>query len=472
MNDDSQNPVTPVPGTDPGAGEPNPTPNIEPALDQTPVAEPVLNQVPAVDAAPSQPAPGELSQQPTPQPAPLQPEQPDPAPEPNYAFAPPTPTKKKKPLLVIIVNALVLILCVGALAYFLLTDKQNNPEPTHQSSSQQTPASSTPAHAEGINIVPTFDDTINANSAWCGTFQLIWNDLKNEVVHQDIDFGDVQIAMVDNLNKGSFNTSMLSNDYYFKAHGPKTPALKTKIENGIKQKFSETSDILDTIDWSENGDYVLYAMLKRIFEYQYEFAKLDAADFGDYQEVNYFGLDGPSQDAARNQIEILYYDSADSFAIAINTKTGDEVIFVKNPEGDSFGEIYNNMNDATKKYDDAKRLRDQDTFKAPNLKLNEVRKYDELVGHPFPVKQPNSEPMVIIDAIQTIQLSLDEKGGSVRSEAMMHAATGMVEPPTRPEEPRYFNVDSTFALFIRQKGRPQPYFATRVDDITKYQPAS
>ena len=42
--------------------------------------------------------------------------------------------------------------------------------------------------AEGITVVPTMNDTITADSSWCGTFQLVWNDMKNEVVKKDIVF--------------------------------------------------------------------------------------------------------------------------------------------------------------------------------------------------------------------------------------------------------------------------------------------
>ena len=41
---------------------------------------------------------------------------------------------------------------------------------------------------EGIATVPTLEDEIQDNTIWCGTFQLIWNDLKNDIVKQDIVF--------------------------------------------------------------------------------------------------------------------------------------------------------------------------------------------------------------------------------------------------------------------------------------------
>ena len=75
--------------------------------------------------------------------------------------------------------------------------------------------------AEGVTIVPTMEDTITTDSSWCGTFQLVWNDMKNEVVKQDIVFSP-QLEMVKNLNKEEFNETMISEDYYYKKYGLKT----------------------------------------------------------------------------------------------------------------------------------------------------------------------------------------------------------------------------------------------------------
>ena len=90
---------------------------------------------------------------------------------------------------------------------------------------------------EGVEVVPTMNDKIDSDSTWCGTFQLVWNDMINEVVRQDILFKDNN-DMVTNLNKMDFNTSMISEEYYYKKYGFKTLSLKKEIEQGIKNKFN------------------------------------------------------------------------------------------------------------------------------------------------------------------------------------------------------------------------------------------
>lgn len=325
-----------------------------------------------------------------------------------------------------------------------------------------------------ITIVPTMDDKITADSSWCGTFQLVWNDMKNEVVKKDIIFKP-QLDMVKNLNKEDFNESMISEDYYFKAYGLKSLELKENIENGIKEKFNQQSDILNDFDWSKSGlnnkyirRYFFYVMLYREFEFLQEFDKLESGKFGEkYNDVEYFGIDKNTKNSVGNQIDVLYYNSKDDFAIILNTKTNDEVIFCKNPQGKTFDEIYKNMNEEANKYDGNKKFEDLDEFKAPKLIFNKKREYTELENIEFETADHNT--VEIEKAIQTIEFSLDEKGGKVKSEAAIEATDWTSVSKETKKQPRYFYIDDTFAIFLREKTKSRPYFAGRVNDIYKFQ---
>ena len=366
---------------------------------------------------------------------------------------------KNKKITVIIVAIIIVLILLGIILINKKENKATNLEKT-----------------SGITVVPTMSDKITADSSWCGTFQLVWNDMKNEVIKQDIVFSP-QLDMVKNLNKEEFNESMLSEDYYFKIYGLKSLALKEQIENGIKEKFNQTSDIINDFDWSEdalddpnNPDisrYFFYTMLYRKFEFLQEFDKLESGKFGDkYNDIEYFGIDKNTKSSVGNQIEVLYYNSKDDFALLINTKTNDEVIFCKNPKGSNFNEIYENMNNETNKYAGSKLFKSVDEFKAPNLTFNEKREYTELANKKF--NTADYRTAEIQKAIQTIKFSLDEKGGEIKSEAAIDTGfTVSVEP--KEDEPRYFYIDDTFAIFLREKGKSKPYFAGRVEDITKFQ---
>lgn len=333
---------------------------------------------------------------------------------------------------------------------------------------------------KGVTIVPTMSDIITKDSSWCGTFQLVWNDMKNNVVKNDIVFTP-QEKMADNLNKEEFTQDMISDKYYFKIYGLKSLELKEQIEKGIKEKFNQESDILNDFNWSEselddpnNVDvrrYFFYVMLYRKFEFLQEFDKLENGKFGNkYNDIKYFGIDKNTKNSVGDQIDVLYYNSKDDFAIIINTKNNDEVIFCKNPQGKTFNEIYENMNKESKEYKESKEFKNIDEFKAPNLTFNEKKEYTELQGKEFKTADPIYDTAKIEKAIQTIKFSLDEKGGEIKSEAaidVMLVTTAL--SPEKEDEPRYFYLDDTFAIFLREKGRDLPYFAGRIEDITKFQ---
>lgn len=364
--------------------------------------------------------------------------------------------KKIRKKRIIIISCICLII-LGGIVYFMGNNKVKDIPLT-----------------KGITIVPTMDDKITTDSSWCSTFQLVWNDMKNEIVKTDVVFNP-QLEMVENLNKETFKENMISNEYYFKTYGLKTKKLKEEIEKGIKEKFNQTSDILKDFDWSEealddptNPDlrrYFFYTMLYREFEYKSKFSVLDNAKFGEYEDIKYFGVNKNSKEAVRKQIEVLFYNSENDFAVKIKTKDNDEVIFYKNPEGETFKEIYDSMMKKTNEYEESRDFSEKDFFMAPILSFNVKREYKELENKKFNTADGNIA--MIEKAIQSIKFSLDETGGKVKSEAGVDSwkTTSMAEE----EKTRYFNVNDTFALFLKEETKDVPYLALRVDDITKYQ---
>lgn len=370
---------------------------------------------------------------------------------------------------------LLFILLVIFAINIIKTRSDNNPEIAKEETEQIIQLKQT----TDITIVPTMKDEITADSSWCGTFQLVWNDMKNEVVKKDIIFTP-QEKMAENLNKEEFTQDMISEEYYFKKYGLKTLALKEEIENGIKEKFNQESDVLDEFDWSEEGlddsnnqnirEYFFYVMLYRKFEFLQEFDKLENQKFGEVDNVQYFGIDKNTKNFVGNQIYVLYYNSQDDFAIMLNTKTNDEVILCKNPKGTTFKEIYDNMNIEAENYEGDREFEKIDEFKMPNIEIDEKREYTELEGKLFKTADPIYDTAEIEKAIQTIKFSLDEKGGEIKSEAAIGMKVGGVEiEKPKKEDPRYFYVDDTFAMFLREKGQEMPYFAGRIEDITKFQ---
>ena len=316
----------------------------------------------------------------------------------------------------------------------------------------------------GVEVVPTLSDKIDTDTSWCPTFQLIWNDFKNDIVKEDIKF-DEKSDILDNLNKEDFTTKDISDNYYYKIYGRKNLELKNKIETAIKEKFNQTSDILDQFDWSndalDSGEdvidrYFLYSMLYREFEFNKKFDTFNDK-FKEIENVKYFGII-KDNDEIRDQIKVYYYNDEEDFAIKLLTKNSDEIIIIKNPKGNTFDEIYKNI--LNKKVTDFK---SNDNFMMPVIDFNVLREYVELENKDIKTLYG----IYMIDkAIQSIRFSLDEKGGKVKSEAGMDVK---FETSILENKSRYFYVNDTFALFLKESNKDKPYFALRVDDISKFQ---
>ena len=323
-------------------------------------------------------------------------------------------------------------------------------------------------NTEDVTTALTLEDEIdkNNNTIWCGTFQLIWNDLKETIAKQDIVFTP-QLQVVENLNKETFKAEDISEKYFYKKVGTPSLELKKEIEKAIKEKFNETSDILDDFQWENRDpkDYFLYAMLKKEFKFEKAFEEFENGKFGNYENIKYFGIKKNSEsDELRNQVEVLYYNSKDDFAVKLNTKQEDEVILCKNPKGNTFNEIYQNITKQESQYNGNKRLQEGELLKVPNIRINEKTEFTEIQNKSFLFS--NGESYHIEKALQTIQFELDKTGGKIKSEAGMMVN---YESVIMVDEIREFAIDDTFAIFLKEESKDNPYFAGKISDITKFQ---
>ena len=79
------------------------------------------------------------------------------------------------------------------------------------------------------------------------------------------------------------------------------------------------------------------------------------------------------------------------------------------------------------------------------------------------VCNPRKKKSSMGQALQTIKFKLDNKGGSLKSEA----AIGLMKTalPIADEKQRHYNFDKRFVLFLKEKDKEKPYYAMVIDDI-------
>ena len=329
-------------------------------------------------------------------------------------------------------------------------------------------------------IVSSIDDKIQSDSMWCGTFQLVWNEMIDNVVLRSIVFKP-QLVQAENLNKKTFTTDELSEDSYYLTYWLFTKALKKVIEDWIKEKFNETSSILNLLDWNSapatdawypewgQKQYVFYTMLKKVFTFDKEFDTLDSAKFDDkYNDIEYFWINYDSFDGLRSQVKVLYYNSEDDFAVILKTNEWEDVILSRWIMEDTFMSSYKKILAKSEEFDWIKYFRDEDYLKVPKLSINVLRMYDEFTNRDFYDILWNRGN--IEKAVQTIEFDLDEKWWQIKSEAMMAMTLdAIVDVSFEKPVHRYFYFDKPFMIFLKEENKNLPYFAAQVTDITKFQ---
>lgn len=317
-----------------------------------------------------------------------------------------------------------------------------------------------------LEILPTLNSVSYAkNQVWVGTFQLVWNDLINELLKAPVKFVNYESAAAENLNKQEFTADNLSKESYYKKWGEALPSLKSEIERGIRKKFNETSDILDKLEWDSSPElrkYVLYAMLKKDFEFFAKFNILDTTKFeGSNKYIKYFGFKEGEEYIYRNSFEVLFYNNPKEFAAALKTKHNDKVYLYRNNESKTLDILYKDMISKAAEYNGSKTLTDGDEFRCPIISYKTDKEFSD-----FYYKEIQGTDLVISKAIETIDFKMNEAGVKLKSEAVISVGKGTAIKPQRAS--RRFNFDGPFVMFIEEEGK-KPYFAMKVEDAAKLQ---
>ena len=311
-------------------------------------------------------------------------------------------------------------------------------------------------------MVPSFSSSISTmdeNKVWCGTFNLVWNDFMNDVIGHKIEFEDGPSEMANELNEQKFTIDELDEKSYFKIHGIENLDLKNKIIQGIKNKFNEESTILERCDFnSKESGYVLYAMLKKEFNFLEPFSTaMRSMEFKNSNaKVKCFGVDNTNNPVAGKNVEVLFYNSTEDFAIKLKTIEGEEVILYRTSEvGKSFNDYYQDINEKEVKYAGSKMFEETDKILIPFIQIHDDVNYDDLCGKY--IKGTNK--MYIKQALQSIHFELNNVGGSVKSEAIIE-----VPQSESVDVEREMIFNNNFVLFLKEGSKKQPYFALMVDD--------
>lgn len=324
------------------------------------------------------------------------------------------------------------------------------------------------AFSADIFVQPTMQTRTNEQDrVWVGTFQLAWNDLMDKVIHGIVRFREGNPDSLKILNKQYFSTDFLSGGSYYTYTNKIKNNTKHKITRAINKKFGESSDIIESLDLKPaKNRYIAYAMLKKDFEFLQEFDKLGISEFGNTQTAEYFGVNSKSDSSLRKGIEVLFYNNPHDYAVVLHTQNKDDVYLYKNSANKAFNYIYSDMMSKKSTYSGHADFTEFDELKVPNINFFVEKSFDELTD-----KRIIGTNLYLQAALETVKFNMDNKGGQIKSEAAITTVGASLNEGKIEEtlEPRYFYFDNTFVIFLKETDKNRPYFALRVNDISKFQ---
>ena len=315
--------------------------------------------------------------------------------------------------------------------------------------------------ADTLALVPTMNTETSAqNRIWVGTFQLAWNELMDNFAKGPVEFSKYKSLVLDELNAQSFKAADISENAYYAKFDKTSPELKKEIEEAIKAKFDEKSDILDSLDWSKGrGKYTAYAMLKKDFKFTKAFAKLKKESFGKNRtKVAYFGINKESDTDLGSMVNVLFYNNPNDFAAAIKTEGKDVVYLYRTNDNKTFDKLYADMMKKHEGYTDESEFTSKDELKVPNIDLYKMQAFKELEN-----KKIKGTNFVIGTAVETVKFKIDNEGVKLKSEAAIMTKMTALRP--EPTAPRKLYFTDTFVMFLQESDKNVPYFAMRVADV-------
>ncbi len=305
--------------------------------------------------------------------------------------------------------------------------------------------------------------TAGRNLLFCCTFQLAWNELRDDKIKEDVHLTN-EPPLVKFLNKGLSTKADISEDCYVAMAGYDWEGILGKVNKALKEKFGGEAPVVN--DMLAEDSVFAYAYLQKVLRFKVAFESLkDAVSFtssdGAAAKIQAFGIrkhsDKEKHLKMAAQVGIPDYRDNSDFVITLKPDSSeDEIVLAKvKPEKtllETIKAVQARIENGKKAYMD-----EVETVQIPKLNFNIEHYFEQLCGRSFTNK--GFEKYGIDYAVQTVRFKLDEKGAVVKSEARI------VTPCEQgPGELKTLIFDRPFLIYLKEKTGKYPYFALWVDN--------
>lgn len=316
-----------------------------------------------------------------------------------------------------------------------------------------------------LKLQPTLNAKIEENSAWCASFDLVWQEFQNKMLENNFIYNNENQMIVDLVEEAKKSITLNDKDYYTKADKC-VVRVKKEIQKAVKKKFKTKCDILNNIKFEEDDNtnmFIIYSIVMFALKFPEEYeAYKQKMKFGKANDMTkYFGIEhtkGKNIDKLYKQVKPLFYNSDNDFAVSLDSKDSKKIYLFRTDELITFQEAYKQILEKSNNDEEIVVSR----LAIPNLSVDALSLYNELVGEIF-IRKSDKQDFIIGQVMQNLKLELNSKGAKIKSEAVMKVK-GAYNPNWQRK--RSFMFNDTFYLFIVDNDNP--IVALRVNDINLF----
>jgi hypothetical protein len=340
-------------------------------------------------------------------------------------------------------------------------------------------------------VVPTLDTPapVGKSVLWCSSFQLAWNQLRNDIVNEPVRLANAQ-EIADRLNRAPQSVDDIAPDSVFAVAGFERDGIREKIRLSMAQRFPGSP--IPAIPGGPDA-IVAFAHLAADVKYQFPFhvwAKpLSFVDSrGRTTPVRCFGIppfDYRIPEEVVNQVRVLFapttHGQLSEFAIDLSSKSQPNqiVLALLKPAlslTDTLAEVQKRIDSFQARIQLNPKFKDEllhhdERVLVPAMNWRIAHGFSELEGPDKSLLNDCCRKQFIAQAYQDIEFKLDANGATVSSNAHLAVTTTMKNPDLQPRPDTAFFFDRPFLIYLKKRDAKHPFFVMWVNDAELLQPA-
>jgi hypothetical protein len=321
-------------------------------------------------------------------------------------------------------------------------------------------------------IVPTLDTPIpeGKSAIWCGTFQMAWNQFK-----QDVTKGPIQLARAvetaRRLNNAPQSADDLPAGTWYAVAGRLEEGIEDRIRREMAARFPTAPVPQFPSAWPPGPAALAYAYLETGMKYKFPFLRNpDKLDFhgadGEKIAIESFGLPPASPERQRThemaaQVGVLYETPKDTgfpgeFAINLSKfATPFHAIVACIPRPVTLSQAVEHVEAEAARAGPGHIVDEHDNVLVPEMCWRIRHDFNELLHDD--VLNKGFEGYFVYVASQMIDFRIDRTGVEIKSEAMFGALFGR-------KVPHSYVIDRPFLLYLKKLDAKWPFLVMWIDN--------